>query len=191
MDIAITSTMVSQNAIQQNKQNDLGIKNLYTKKVEGDELKQLKQQVEENAHAFTFNIEITQVTITQKFEPTTDEDFLKAYEEFQSFLDDIGYEGKNIAELSQEEAKELVSEDGFFGVDQTSKRIADFVIKGANGEESLLRAGLDGIMQGFSEAEELWGGKLPDISYETIDKAKELIQQEMVSQGYSLLDTSA
>ena len=59
------------------------------------------------------------------------------YQEFQEFLEGIEYEGPAIASLSQEEAAELVSEDGFFGVKQTSIRIAEFVIAGAGGDEEL------------------------------------------------------
>lgn len=175
-----------------NKQeNKLGIKNLYNEKVTGDELKELKKQVEQNAHAFTFKIEQTQTTVINISLGQNDDKFQQDYEEFQNFLKDIGYEGKNIAELSQEEAKELVSEDGFFGVDQTSQRIADFVIQGANGDKELLQAGLEGIMQGFNEAEEIWGDTLPEISYKTIDTAKELITKHMSELGYNTLDTSA
>jgi len=187
MDISLTSLTLSQTFSQEKKQNDLGIKNLYTQKVEGDELKQLKQQVVDNAHAFTFSIEIIQINITTNSQEN--DEFLQTYKEFQQLLDDIGYKGKNIADLSQDEAKELVSEDGFFGIKQTSQRIAEFVIKGANGNEELLKSGLEGVKRGFKEAEEMWGGKLPDISYETIKQAKELIQQEMAKLGYSVLDT--
>ncbi len=169
-------------------QKDLGIKPLYSKKVEGDELKELKQKVFENAHAFTFSLSITQVEVSSLEVGESDEEFVKQYKEFQEFLDEIGYKGKKIAELSKDEAKELVSEDGFFGIKQTSKRIADFVIKGANGDEELLRAGLEGIQRGFEEAEKIWGEKLPDISYKTIDAAKEMIQKEMATLGYSIID---
>ena len=113
------------------------------------------------------------------------------HEEFKTFLQDIGYEGKAIAELSQEEAAELVSEDGFFGVTQTSERIANFVIAGAGGDESLLKAGREGILQGFKEAEAMWGGKLPDISYETINKAVEMIDKALIEGGFSVLDVEA
>ena len=190
MDISITSLTMSQTFSNQ-KKNDLGIKNLYTDKVQGDELKELKKQIEENANAFTFKLEYTQITFTNVALGKNDDTFEKNYEEFQNFLQDIGYNGKNIADLSQDEAKELVSEDGFFGIKQTSQRIADFVIKGANGNEDLLKAGLEGIQQGFEEAEKIWGDTLPDISYKTIDRAKEMIRQEMAQLGYSVLDTSA
>ena len=118
----------------------------------------------------------------------TELSFEEQYQEFQDFLNDIGYEGKSISSLSQEEAAELVSEDGFFGVTQTSERIAQFVISGAGGDEELLREGRKGILQGFEDAEKMWGGKLPDISYETINRAVEMIDKALVEAGYSVLD---
>ena len=110
---------------------------------------------------------------------------------FKDFLNDIGYRGEPIASLSQEKATELVSEDGFFGVAQTSERIAQFVIAGAGSDEELLRAGRKGVLQGFKEAEAIWGGKLPDISYETIEKAVAMIDQALMDNGYSVLDEKA
>lgn len=115
------------------------------------------------------------------------DDFQIAYEEFQSFLQGIGYNGKPIAELSQDEAAELVSEDGFFGIAQTSERIANFVLNGAGDNEDLLRAGRAGILQGFNEAEQIWGGTLPDISYKTIEKAVEMIDMRMHELGYPII----
>lgn len=106
-------------------------------------------------------------------------------------LADIGYSGKPIAELTQSEAKELVSEDGFFGVTQTSERIANFVLNGAGDDVDMLRAGREGILRGFDEAEALWGEKLPDISYETIDKAVAMIDKKLTELGASILDSNA
>jgi len=104
---------------------------------------------------------------------------------------DIGYEGKPIADLSQDEAKALVADDGFFGITQTSQRIADFVLKGAGDDVEMLKAGREGILKGFDEAEEMWGGKLPDISYDTINKAVEQIDAKLADLGASVLDTNA
>jgi len=112
------------------------------------------------------------------------------YGKFQDFLQSIGYEGKPIAQLSQEEAGALVADDGFFGIQQTAERIANFVIQGSGGDEEMMRAGRKGIMQGFDEAEALWGGKLPDISYKTIELAAKMIDDKMAELGYSVLDTS-
>jgi len=106
-------------------------------------------------------------------------------------LADIGYNGKPIADLSQSEATELVSKDGFFGVTQTSERIANFVLMGAGDDIDKLKAGREGILRGFQEAEEMWGGKLPDISYETINKAVEMIDKKLGELGASILDSNA
>ena len=114
--------------------------------------------------------------------------FQKDYEEFQSFLGSIGYDGKPIADLTQDEASALVSDDGFFGIDKTAERIANFVIQGSGGDESMMRAGREGILQGFKEAEGMWGGKLPDISYKTIEKATQMIDEAMHNLGYSIMD---
>ncbi len=111
-------------------------------------------------------------------------------QEFKDFLQEIGYEGKPIGQLSQDEAAELISDEGFFGVVQTSDRIADFVLLGAGGDETLLREGREGILRGFKEAEILWGETLPDIAYETIEKAVQKIDQALQDSGYNLLDES-
>jgi hypothetical protein len=121
----------------------------------------------------------------------SEDSFKKDYEEFQGFLKGIGYEGGPIAELSQDEASELVSEDGLFGVKQTSERIAGFVINGAGEDESLLRAGREGILQGYDDAEKMWGGKLPDISKQTIDKAVEMIDMRLNELGYPIIEEKA
>jgi len=103
-------------------------------------------------------------------------------------LSDIGYKGKPIANLNQEEAKKLVSEDGFFGVAQTSERIANFVLLGAGDDIDKLKAGKEGILRGFKEAEEMWGEKLPDISYESINKSVEMIDKKLSELGASVMD---
>ena len=75
----------------------------------------------------------------------------------------------DISELSQEEAQELVADDGYFGVEQTSDRIVNFALSLAGGDVSRLDAIKEGVENGFNEALEAFGGTLPDISYETLD----------------------
>lgn len=122
---------------------------------------------------------------------SSDSSFEAEHDEFKTFLLDIGYKGKSIASLSKSEAAELVGEDGFFGVAQTSERIAQFVIDGAGGNEDLLREGKKGIIEGFKEAESMWGEKLPDISYETLDKAVAMIDKALIQGGFSVLNEKA
>lgn len=103
----------------------------------------------------------------------------------------IGYSGKAIADMTLDEAKILVSEDGYFGVKQTSERLADFVLMGGGDDLERLKAGREGIIRGFNEAEKIWGEKLPDISYETLDKALAKIDEKIASLGGNILDTTA
>lgn len=95
-----------------------------------------------------------------------------------SSLADIGYEGKPITQLSQSEAKDLVSEDGFFGITQTSDRIANFALSFSD-DPDIIRQALEGVKQGFEKAESMWGGNLPDISYQTRDRTLELINNRL------------
>lgn len=94
-------------------------------------------------------------------------------------LEDIGYSGKPITELSTSEAQELISEDGFFGVEQTSSRVAQFVLSFASSDPDILEKAIEGIKQGFEEAEQLWGGELPEISYQTQEKTLSILNEKL------------
>jgi len=178
------SSNISGNTLLEKKELN-PIKPLYMEKLSKDEVKEIKEQIVQNAHAFTFNYSNVQIGISN--EKT---DFLSDYEDFQSFLKEIGYEGGSIAELSKEQASELVSEDGIFGIKQTSQRIADFVINGANKNENLLRAGREGMLEGFAQAETMWGSQLPDISQKTMQAAIEKVDKYMSGLGFSIIDKS-
>ncbi len=100
------------------------------------------------------------------------------------------YNNTSISELSVDEANALVSDDGYFGIDKTSQRIIDFVIKGAGNDLDRLKAGREGVLRGFAEAEKAWGGKLPDISYETLKKGLDAIDEKIREFGGSVVDLS-
>jgi len=181
---SINSTLKSEKSIS--KEESSGIKDLYTEKLTKDETVGLKKQIMENANSFAL-----QSTNIQTTASNPGNQFKKDYENFQSFLNGIGYQGKPIADLSKDEASKLVSENGTFGVKQTSERIANFVINGAGGNEDLLRAGREGMLQGFKNAEKMWGGKLPEISQQTMSKATEMVDMAMNDLGFSILNKEA
>ena len=104
---------------------------------------------------------------------------------------DLVYEGRPISEFSPQEAADLISEDGYFGVAKTSARISDFVIKLAGDDPEKLRVGRDAVLRGFKEAEKQWGGQLPDISYETLDKTLAAIDDKINDAGGSVVDLTA
>ena len=79
----------------------------------------------------------------------------------------------DIGQISREEAAELIAEDGYFGVGQTSDRIVKFAIAAAGGDAGRLDAIKEGVEKGFNEALEAFGGSLPDISHTTFTAVTE------------------
>ena len=165
---------------------DKNINTNFSEKISKDDAAELRAKITQNANEMMLKSTGIQFGLTN-----TKDDFAKNYESFQSFLGDIGYEGKPIAELSQAEAAELVSEDGIFGITQTSERIANFVIQGAGGNEDRFRAGREGMLQGFKDAEAMWGGELPEISQKTMQAAIEMVDKAMHEAGFSILNQEA
>lgn len=79
----------------------------------------------------------------------------------------------DLESLTPEEAQALIAEDGYFGVDQTSQRIVDFAVNAFGGDPAKLQQMKDAIDKGFSEAQEAFGGALPEISQQTYNAIME------------------
>ncbi|EAH6039375.1 hypothetical protein KMZ36_001950 [Campylobacter coli] len=114
----------------------------------------------------------------------------------KSMLSDIdfaslGYNEKNPLTMNTDELNQLISEEGFFGIDNTANRIADFVIKGAGNDVEKLKKGLEGIKQGFEQAEKIWGGELPQISQDTIEATIKKVSDRIDELGGKTLDLKA
>lgn len=103
----------------------------------------------------------------------------------------LGYMGKSPLAMNQDELKELVGENGFFGVANTANRIADFVIQDAGDNLEKLQKGFEGMKKGFEEAQNLWGGKLPQISQDTINQALEKVSKRIDELGGQTLNLEA
>lgn len=103
----------------------------------------------------------------------------------------IGYAGKNIFAMNKTELNELISDKGFFGIENTANRIADFVINGAGDDLEKLKKGFEGMKQGFEQAEKIWGNKLPQISQDTITKAIEKVSARIKELGGNAVDMNA
>ena len=103
----------------------------------------------------------------------------------------IGYNGKSLNELSSDEANDLISENGFFGIANTADRIASFVLNGAGDDVEKLKAGREGVAKGFEDAKKIWGGELPEISQKTIEKTLETLDKRIAELGGNVLNVSA
>ena len=67
------------------------------------------------------------------------------------------------------QAEKDISEDGYWGVKQTSERILDFATALTGGDPSQIEKMRAAFKKGYEQAEKTWGGKLPDISKQTYD----------------------
>ncbi len=74
-----------------------------------------------------------------------------------------------VDEATAKQAQEDISEDGYWGVKQTSERILDFAKALTDGDSSKVEDIRTAIEKGFSEAAKLWGDELPEISQKTHD----------------------
>lgn len=68
------------------------------------------------------------------------------------------------------EAERLLAEDGELGIKAVSDRIVNFAKALSGGDKSKLAELRAGIEKGFRQAEEAFGGKLPEISRATYDE---------------------
>ena len=71
------------------------------------------------------------------------------------------------------QAQEDISEDGYWGVKQTSDRIIDFAKALTGGDPDKIEDMRAAFEKGYKQAEKTWGGKLPDISQRTYDAVME------------------
>jgi hypothetical protein len=189
-----SSTNLALNAFKQNQNVGINNKNQEVKKEE----KSLEETIKESAVKVSISMNaqyilfamnasnITQGNTLSQASLNSNQrevlDFLSGKESLGGMsLKNIGYEGKPITELTQNEAKELVSENGFFGITQTSDRVANFVFSFAGDDLELLQKGREGIIQGFEEAKKMFGGELPEISYKTQERTLALIDEKINS----------
>jgi len=71
------------------------------------------------------------------------------------------------------QAQADIAEDGYWGVEATSSRIVDFAVALCGDDKDKLAEMKEAFKKGFKQAEETWGGELPDICQRTYDKVFE------------------
>lgn len=78
---------------------------------------------------------------------------------------------------TKQKAQEAISEDGYWGVKQTSDRIVSFATALAGDDSDALEKMRDAFIKGYKQAEKTWGGELPDISKRTYDSVLEKLDK--------------
>ena len=83
------------------------------------------------------------------------------------------------------QAKEDISEDGYWGVNQTSDRLLDFAVALSGGDEENMKKMVSAVEKGFKEATKSWGKDLPSISNDTYSATMKKFDQWFSDNGYS------
>ena len=84
---------------------------------------------------------------------------------------------KNVSPEAIAQAKEDVSEDGYWGVKQTSQRLFDFASALAGDDVEKMKEMQKAMEKGFKQATKAWGEELPSICKDTINAANKLFDE--------------
>lgn len=84
------------------------------------------------------------------------------------------YAGLEVDAKTRAQAQADISEDGYYGVKQTSQRIFDFAMALSGGDPDKMEKMRSAFEKGFKQATKSWGDKLPDICHQTYDAVQSL-----------------
>jgi hypothetical protein len=79
------------------------------------------------------------------------------------------------------QAQADISDDGYWGVSQTSQRIFDFAMALTGGDETEMEKMRAAFEKGFKQATSAWGKELPSISQNTYDATEKLFDDYAAS----------
>ncbi|MCR5640782.1 MAG: hypothetical protein K6G04_05435 [Lachnospiraceae bacterium] len=91
-----------------------------------------------------------------------------------------------VDEAARKQAQEDISEDGYWGVKQTSQRLFDFASALAGDDVESMKKMQSAMAKGFKEATAAWGRDLPQISQDTLDAANRLFEDYYASKEASV-----
>ena len=78
-----------------------------------------------------------------------------------------------VSAAAKEEAQKAISEDGFYGVKNTSDRILEMAKALTGGDPDKIEEMRNAFKKGYDQATKSWGQALPDISKKTYDAVME------------------
>lgn len=95
-----------------------------------------------------------------------------------------------VDEETRAKAKQDISEDGYYGVKQTSQRLFDFACALAGDNVEKMKEMQAAIEKGYKQAEKTWGKELPEICKKTMDATNKMFDDYYASKKSSV-DTNA
>lgn len=79
-----------------------------------------------------------------------------------------------------------ISEDGYYGVKQTSDRLVGFAKALSGGDPEKIELLRDSIIKGFKQVEDMWGDELPQISKDTFNATMDKLDEWANENGITL-----
>ncbi len=86
-----------------------------------------------------------------------------------------------VDEAARKQAEEAISENGYYGVKQTSERLFSFASALAGDDVDKMKEMQEAMEKGFNQATKAWGKALPEICSDTIDAANQLFEDYYAS----------
>ena len=90
-----------------------------------------------------------------------------------------------VDEATKLQAQQDISEDGYYGIKQTSERLFDFASALAGDDVDKMNEMHAAMQKGFKQATAAWGRELPEISQKTLDAANKLFEDYYASKESS------
>lgn len=110
---------------------------------------------------------------TQQLRSLVEKTMLKQSQTFSSIWEALASGTLEFDEESIKQAQEDISEDGYWGVNQTSDRIISFAQALAGDDPTMLEKMRAAFKKGYGQATQAWGKELPDLSSRTYDAVME------------------
>ena len=158
--IQVTEAVVYETSEQPTKNTKIA----YTR--ESATLSEISKQVEEklsNLRGIVENLITMQSLKTGEGKGLNYDQIMKKYDgKLKEF-----YQNLEVDDSTRLKAQQELSEDGFWGVKQTSARAIEFAKAFSGGDPSKIALLRDAIEEGYRAAEKAWGDKLPEICKQT------------------------
>lgn len=129
-------------------------------------LNEISKQVEmkmSSLRSIVENLFSVQTAKTSEAQGLSYDDIVKKYDGKLSEL----YKNLQVDDSTRLNAQKDISEDGFWGIKQTSERAIEFAKALSGGDPSKMAELRKGIEDGYKAAEKAWGGALPEICKQT------------------------
>lgn len=145
-------------------------KTVSSKEIKESLVKQAEQQAKNFEKLLTsvFNKQANKSNISSSYLGTS----IKTLAGLKDVFEDLEVDSETV-----KKAQEAISEDGYYGVKQTSERILNLAKAIVGNDPSKIDMVRGIVEKSFSNVEKMWGGQLPDICQQTYERVMENFDQ--------------